>query len=110
MKGRDAMPFLSLWIPVLVSAVAVFIISSVMHMALKYHRADYKTLPNEEAVREALGKGSLAPGLYHLPNCADMGSMGDPATKAKFEILFAAGEIRSHSLPIIQGIFRETEI
>lgn len=79
------MPFLSLWIPVLVSAVAVFIISSIMHMALKYHRADYKTLPNEDAVREALGKGSLAPGLYHLPNCADMGSMGDPATKAKFE-------------------------
>lgn len=79
------MPFLSLWIPVLVSAAAVFIISSIMHMALKYHRADYKTLPNEDAVREALGKGSLAPGLYHLPNCADMGSMGDPATKAKFE-------------------------
>ena len=79
------MPFLSLWIPVLVSAVAVFIISSVLHMALKYHTADYKALPNEDAVREALGKGSLAPGLYHLPNCADMKSMGEPAMKAKFE-------------------------
>ena len=79
------MPFLSLWVPVLVSALAVFIVSSIMHMALKYHSADYKPLPNEEAVREALGKGSLAPGLYHLPTCPDMKSMGEPAVKAKFE-------------------------
>lgn len=79
------MPFLSLWIPVLVSAVAVFAISSILHMALKYHGADYKALPNEDAVREALGKGSLAPGLYQLPYCADMKSMQDAAHKAKYE-------------------------
>ena len=79
------MPFLSLWIPVLVSAVAVFVISSILHMALKYHSADYKALPNEDAVREALGKGSLAPGLYQLPHCTDMKSMQDAAHKAKYE-------------------------
>jgi hypothetical protein len=79
------MPFLSLWIPVLVSAVAVFVISSILHMALKYHRADYKALPNEDAVREALGKGSLAPGLYQLPYCANMKEMQDAAHKAKYE-------------------------
>jgi hypothetical protein len=79
------MPFLSLWIPVLVSAVAVFVVSSIMHMALKYHKADYKRLPNEDAVRDVLGKGNLPPGLYQMPYCTDMKSMGDPATKAKFE-------------------------
>lgn len=79
------MPFLSLWIPVLVSAVAVFVISSIMHMALTYHRADYKALPNEDAVRDALGKGSLPPGLYHVPHCADMKAVQEPANKAKFE-------------------------
>ena len=79
------MPFGSLWIPVVVSAVVVFVISSILHMALKYHRADYKALPNEDAVRDALGKGSLAPGLYQLPYCSDMKEMQDPAKKAKFE-------------------------
>ena len=79
------MPFGSLWIPVVVSAVVVFVISSILHMALKYHRADYKALPNEEAVREALGKGTLPPGLYQLPYCADAKSMQDPAHKPKYE-------------------------
>ena len=79
-----AMPFGSLWIPVVVSAVVVFVISSILHMALKYHRADYKALPNEDAVREALGKGSLAPGLYQFPYCASSKEMQDPAHQAKF--------------------------
>lgn len=79
------MPLFSLWIPVVASAVVVFVISSVLHMALKWHRADFKQLPNEEAVREALGKGSLPPGLYRIPYCADAKSMQDPANKAKHE-------------------------
>ncbi len=79
------MPFGSLWVPVLVSALAVFAISSLLHMALKYHLADYKKLPNEDAVREALGKGSLAPGLYVVPYAMDPKAMQEPATKEKFE-------------------------
>jgi hypothetical protein len=79
------MPFGSLWIPVVVATVAVFVISSVLHMALKYHRADYKALPNEDAVRELLGKGSLARGLYQLPYCVDGKAMQEPAQKAKYE-------------------------
>jgi hypothetical protein len=79
------MPFGSLWIPVVVSSVVVFVISSILHMALKYHRADYKKLPNEDAVRDALGKGSLPPGQYQFPYCATMKEMEDPGQKAKFE-------------------------
>lgn len=79
------MPMFSLWLPVLVSAVIVFVVSSVLHMVLKYHRADYKALPNEDAVREVLGKGAIPPGLYQLPYCSDAKSMQDPAFKAKFE-------------------------
>ena len=60
------MPFGSLWIPVIVSAVFVFVGSSILHMVLKYHRADYKPLPNEDAVREALGRGSLPRGSTSL--------------------------------------------
>jgi hypothetical protein len=79
------MPFGSLWIPVVVSSFVVFVISSFLHMALKYHRADYKKLPNEDAVREALGKGTLPPGLYQLPYCSSGNEMRDAAHKAKFE-------------------------
>ena len=79
------MPFGSLWIPVIVSAVVVFVASSILHMALKYHQADYKSLPNEGAVREALAKGSPAPGIYFTPYCADMKQMKEPAIKEKFE-------------------------
>jgi len=79
------MPFGSLWLPVIVSAVVVFVASSIVHMVLKYHKADMKSLPNEDAVREALAKGNLAPGTYHTPYCADHKAMNDPAIKAKFE-------------------------
>jgi hypothetical protein len=78
------MPFGSLWIPVVVATVAVFVISAVLHMVLTYHRADYKKLPNEDAVRDALGKGSLPPGLYQLPYCATSKEMQDPVRQAKF--------------------------
>ena len=32
----------ALWMPIVVSGVAVFVASSVLHMVLQYHRADYK--------------------------------------------------------------------
>jgi hypothetical protein len=38
------MPFGSLWLPVVVSAVAVWLVSAVLHMVLKYHRADHRPL------------------------------------------------------------------
>jgi hypothetical protein len=79
------MPFGSLWLPVIVSAIAVFVASSIIHMALKYHTADMKSLPNEDAVRDALGKGNPAPGIYHTPYCVDHKKMQDPAIRAKFE-------------------------
>ena len=44
----------ALWLPVLLSAVFVFIVSSVIHMVLQYHRNDFRGLPDEEGVRKAL--------------------------------------------------------
>jgi hypothetical protein len=78
------MPFGSLWIPVLVSAIAVFVASSLLHMFLKYHSADHRKLPNEEAVRDALGKANLEPGMYFTPYCTHA-QMKDPAVLAQFE-------------------------
>ena len=78
------MSFGSLWIPVVVSAVAVWLVSAVLHMALKYHTADYKGLANEDAVGEVLRKGSISPGVYMIPHCADHAKLKEPAMIEKF--------------------------
>ena len=61
------MPFGSLWLPVVVAAVAVWIVSAILHMALKYHMADYKKLPDEETVAGALRKDLWRPASTSSP-------------------------------------------
>ena len=69
----------SLWIPILLSAVLVFIVSAIIHMVLGYHRSDYKKLPSEDAVLEALRKFNIPPGDYHFPRPDSMKAMKEPA-------------------------------
>ena len=57
----------SLWTPILVSAVIVFFASWAMHMVLGYHKADFRKLPSEDEVQEALRKFNIPPGDYMLP-------------------------------------------
>jgi hypothetical protein len=57
----------ALWLPIVLSAVIVFIASSIMHMVLPYHRSDYKQLPNEDAAAAALR--GVPPGQYIIPHC-----------------------------------------
>lgn len=76
----------SLWLPILLGAVGVFIASSVVHMLLPHHRKDFQILPNEDAVMEALRRFDLPPGDYLTPcSHAGMDAMKDPAFKAKAE-------------------------
>ena len=35
-------PLTTLWFPILLSVVIVFVASSVMHMVLLYHKSDYR--------------------------------------------------------------------
>ena len=78
------MAFGSLWLPVVVSAVAVWLVSALLHMALKYHRADYKQIADEEAVGAALRKAAPGPGLYAIPYCIDGSQMKDPAMQERY--------------------------
>ena len=57
----------ALWLPIVVSAVIVFVASSIMHMVLPYHRSDYKQLPDEDKIRATLRAANLARGLYVIP-------------------------------------------
>ncbi len=69
-------PIAALWIPILLSAVIVFVVSSIIHMFLPYHRTDYGTLPDENKVMEELGKFNLQPGDYLMPCAGSMKEMG----------------------------------
>jgi hypothetical protein len=74
----------SLWLPILLSAVVVFVISSLIHMVIKWHASDYRRLSNEDAVRAAIRAGNAAPGRYVFPYCDDMKDMASDAMAAKY--------------------------
>ncbi len=73
-----------LWLPILLSAVLVFIASSLVHMVIKWHNSDYGRLPNEDEVRAVFQKGNAAPGQYVVPWCMDMKEMGNPEVLKKY--------------------------
>ncbi len=76
---------LALWLPILVSALAVFGISSLVHMVFKWHASNYAGFANEEAVRDVLRAGNPAPGKnYIVPYCADMKDMATEAMMKKY--------------------------
>ncbi len=82
----SAMEFLTeLWRPILLSAVFVFIVSSVIHMLIPMHKGDYKKMKNEDAVLESMRANGVEPGQYMFPCAGSMKAMGTPEMKAKLE-------------------------
>jgi hypothetical protein len=76
-------PLVSLWLPILLSAVAVFVASSIIHMVLPIHRSDLKKLPAEDNVMDALRKSQIPPGDYCFPRPDGPKAMKDPAFQEK---------------------------
>jgi Flp pilus assembly protein TadB len=74
---------LSLWLPILVSAIFVFILSSLIHMVFGYHRNDFKQTPDEHAFAEAIRKLNIPPGQYLYPCPKDRKEMNTPEFKEK---------------------------
>ncbi len=78
-------PLASLWIPILLSAVIVFVVSSIIHMVLPYHRTDFGRLPDEDNVMDALRKFRMAPGDYLVPCAGSPREMGTPEFISKMK-------------------------
>lgn len=75
-----------LWLPILLSAVFVFIASSIINMALKFwHMPDYRGLSNEDEVAAAMRKGGITPGAYMIPYCQGPEAMKEPAMQEKLK-------------------------
>jgi hypothetical protein len=68
-------PIASLWLPILLAAVFVFLASWIIHMFLPYHRSDFGKLAAEDQVMEALRKFNLPPGDYMVPRPAGPAGM-----------------------------------
>lgn len=59
----------ALWLPIVLSAAAVFIVSSIVHMALGYHNSDFKKLSDQDKFMDTVRPLNIAPGDYMVPNC-----------------------------------------
>ena len=75
----------SLIVPILVSAVIVFVASSILHMFLSYHWGDVQSVPSEGGVMEALRRFNIPPGDYMVPRAASPKEMKDPAFMEKLK-------------------------
>jgi hypothetical protein len=74
----------SLWLPIVLATLAVFFASSLLHMLLSYHDADYGPLPDEDAALAALRPLNIPPGNYAVPRGA-RSQMKDPAFLQKMQ-------------------------
>lgn len=78
-------PLTQLWLPIVASAVLVFVVSSLIHMFLGYHANDFRALPDEERVRSALGPLAIPPGDYAIPHSSGLAELGSPEFREKME-------------------------
>ena len=76
------LPFGSLWLPVVLSAVASWILSAISWMVLPLHKADHRAFPDENAALDALRRQGLSAGIYSAPHC-DHSNMKDPVIQEK---------------------------
>ena len=78
-------PVLALAIPIVLSAVIVFLASSVLHMVLPFHRNDLRKVPKEDEALEALRRLNIPPGDYVLPCAGSPEGMKNPAFVEKMK-------------------------
>ncbi len=73
------MQFLTeLWLPILLTAAAVFFASFILWTGLPLHKGDYVAPPDEASIQDAITAHGFGPGQYCFPWCAG-GKMNDPA-------------------------------
>jgi len=78
-------PLLELWLPIVLSAVFVFVVSSLVHMALPLHKGDCAPMKGEAEILAVMQKHALPPGQYMFPHAPSMKAMGSPEMLAKFQ-------------------------
>jgi hypothetical protein len=65
----------SLWLSIILSGIALFFASWAAWMLLPHHKGEWKGLPDEEGVMDALRKFNIPPGQYMFPYACDPEAM-----------------------------------
>jgi len=81
----EIIPITTLWLPILVAGILVFVTSSLIHMFLPYHRSDFSQVPKEDEVMDALRRFDIPPGDYLMPRAPGPAEMSSPEYLAKVE-------------------------
>jgi hypothetical protein len=82
----------ALWLPVLLSAVFVFVGSSVVWMVLKWHDGDWQRLATGSELQDALRKAGVTTGQYLFPYM-DMKATDRAAAKVAWTAAYAKGPV-----------------
>lgn len=75
----------SLWLPIILSAVVVFIASTIIHMLLPWHKNDYLKIPEEDKVLNALRPFKIPPGDYMAPRVSKREDLRSPEFLEKMD-------------------------
>lgn len=81
-------PFLSLLLPIVASAIAVFVLTLIIHMT-PWHRGDYRRLPDEDGVMKTLRAFNIPPNDYMVPHPGS----GEYMKSAEFDGKMNAGPV-----------------
>ncbi|MEE8106177.1 MAG: hypothetical protein V3T86_11645 [Planctomycetota bacterium] len=77
----------SLWLPILVSAIGVFVGSFLMWMVLPHHKKDWGKVADEDGLMDTLRAQGVKAGQYAFPCAETSAQMNDP----EFQKRYAAG-------------------
>ncbi len=78
-------PLIQLWLPILLSAVIVFLVSSLIHMFSPWHRNDFGRVPDEERFRTTFASLAVPPGDYMVPRASGSAEMRTPEYAARLK-------------------------
>jgi hypothetical protein len=81
----EQVSLLALWLPVLVSAVIVFLAAFIAWTVLPHHRSDWLRIPNEEPLLRAIRDLGLERGQYVFPHAMTPEGAKDPDAQAKLK-------------------------
>jgi hypothetical protein len=73
----------SLWLPILLSGIALFFASWAAWMVLPHHKGEWTGLPNEDTIMQQIKGDNIPPGQYCFPYCASPEDYKSEAHQAK---------------------------
>lgn len=76
---------LTLWLPIVLSTVAIFFCSFLSWMIFQLHQKDWRKLEHEDAFLECVNELDIAEGSYMFPGTDDPKEMQDEAFQAKYK-------------------------